>query len=303
MRGSGTASRAHETARRVWWMGAGAVAAGANLPPVVSDTALSVFAVAVAGLLGLVVGSFLNVVVARVPERRSLVRPPSACPACGAPVKPYDNIPVVSWLLLRGRCRACGAPISVQYPVVEALTGVLFAAVVWRFGLTWEAALSLVLVAVLVPLGVIDLQILKLPNPIVAFGAVSGAVLTVTASAATGEWNRLRDAAISAVALGGFFYLVAVLSLLISGRQGMGMGDVKLSFVLGLYLGWLGPRYVVVGMLLAFFSGAVVGVALIAARRHERRQPIPFGVFLAAGSILGLFVSPAIAGWYIARLG
>lgn len=266
------------------------------------DAALQAFAVAVAGVLGLVVGSFLNVVVARVPERRSLASPPSACPACGTPIKPYDNIPVFSWLLLRGRCRACGEPIAAQYPLVEAATGFLYAAIVWRFGPGWDAAVAILLTSILIPLAVIDRQIFKLPNPITYFGAASLLVLDTVAAAATGEWHRLLDAVVAAVVLAGFFWLFARLFELIRGKTAFGLGDVKLCVSIGLGLGWLGPRYVLVAFYLSLFLGLFLGIAITRAKHSGLQTKIPFGVFLAAGSILAIFLTPVLADWYFSAL-
>lgn len=267
-----------------------------------SDATLGAFAVVVATLLGLVVGSFLNVVVARVPERRSLVSPPSACPACGTPIKPYDNIPVLSWIVLRGRCRACGEHISAQYPLVEATTAVLYAAIVWRFGAGWDAAVAIMLTSILIPLAIIDWQIFKLPNPITYFGAVALLVLDTVAAAATGEWHRLVDAVVSAVVLAGFFYVFAALFRLIRNKTAFGMGDVKLCVSIGLGLGWLGPRYVLVAFYLSLFLGLVFGVVITRAQRSGLQTKIPFGVFLAAGSVLALFLTPLLSDWYFRAL-
>lgn len=267
-----------------------------------SDATLGVFAVVVATLLGLVVGSFLNVVVARVPERRSLVTPPSACPACGTPIKPYDNVPVLSWIVLRGRCRACGEPISAQYPLVEATTGVLFGLVVWRFGPGWDAAIALTLTSVLIPLAIIDQRIFKLPNPITYFGAGALLVLCVVAAAATGEWHRLVDAVVSAAVLAGFFYVFSAVFRLVRNKAGLGMGDVKLCVSIGLGLGWLGPRYVLVAFYLSLFLGLVFGVVITRAQRSGLQTKIPFGVFLAGGSILAIFLTPVLSDWYFRSL-
>lgn len=267
-----------------------------------SDAALQAFAVAVAGVLGLVVGSFLNVVVARVPERRSLASPPSACPACDTPIKPYDNIPVLSWLLLRGRCRACGEPISAQYPLVEAATGVLYALIVWRFGPGWDAAVAILLTSILIPLAVIDRQIFKLPNPITYFGAAALLVLDAVAASATGQWHRLVDAVVCAVVLAGFFWLFAFLFELIRKKAGFGMGDVKLCVSIGLGLGWLGPRYVLVAFYMSLFLGLILGIVITRAQRSGLQTKIPFGVFLAAGSVLAIFLTPVLADWYFRSL-
>lgn len=267
-----------------------------------SDAALDAFAVVAATLFGLVIGSFLNVVIARVPERRSLVSPPSACPGCGTPIKPYDNVPVVSWLVLRGRCRSCGEHISAQYPLVEAATGALYGLVVWRFGPGWDAAITLLLTSLLIPLAVIDWQIFKLPNPITYFGAAALAVLDALAAAVTGQWHRLVDAVVSAMVLAGFFWAFGALFRLVRNKAAFGMGDVKLCVSIGLGLGWLGPRYVLVAFYLSLFLGLVFGAVVTRAKRDGLQTKIPFGVFLAAGSILAIFLTPILSDWYFRSL-
>lgn len=255
------------------------------------------------GLFGLVIGSFLNVVIARVPEGRSIVRPASACPSCGQEIKAYDNIPVLSYLILKGRCRNCGSSISVQYPLVEAGCAALWLAVYWRFGgLGWEFALSAVLLAALLALAVIDARLYRLPNPIVYTTFFVGLALVVAATAATGDWNRLRDSLICAVASFALFWAIAAVGGAAFGEDAMGFGDVKLAGVLGLYLGWLGPRYVVIGLFLGFLTGAVVGLAMRAGGKKKRRDPIPFGVFLAIGAFLGILVAEPLADLYLGSL-
>lgn len=243
--------------------------------------------VAIAAVAGLVAGSFFNVVIARLPRHESLLRPRSRCPHCGHPVRPYDNVPVVSWLLLRGRCRDCGEPISGRYPLVELLTAALFAAVVIDTGANEHVWLGLALVAVLVPVAFIDLDHRIIPNAIV----LPGAVAAVAIVAAT-EPSKLAEHLIAGAAAAGFL-LVAVLAY----PRGMGMGDVKLAGVLGLYLG----RSVGPAMLVALLSGTVVGVVIIARKgaAEGRKTAVPFGPFLALGGLVGLFFGPDIVDWYL----
>jgi leader peptidase (prepilin peptidase)/N-methyltransferase len=243
--------------------------------------------VAIAAVAGLLAGSFFNVVIARLPRHESLMRPRSRCPHCGHPVRPYDNVPVVSWLILRGRCRDCGEPISARYPLVELLTAALFAAVVIDTGANEHVWLGLALVAVLVPVAFIDLDHRIIPNAIV----LPGAVVAVAIVAAT-EPSKLGEHLIAGVAAAGFL-LVAVLAY----PRGMGMGDVKLAGVLGLYLG----RSVGPAMLVALLSGTIVGVVIIARKgaAEGRKTAVPFGPFLALGGLVGLFFGPDIVDWYL----
>lgn len=242
--------------------------------------------IAVAALGGLLVGSFLNVVIARLPEGESLMRPGSRCPQCGHPVRPYDNVPVLSWLWLRGRCRDCGEPISVRYPLVEALTGVLCALVVVAKGADEDAWLGIALVLTLVPITFIDLDHRIIPNRIVGPSAVVALVIL-----ALTDVDALPDHLIAAVAAGGFFLLAAL-----AYPRGMGMGDVKLAALLGLYLG----SSVAPALLAAMLSGTLVGGAIIARKgvAEGRKTAVPFGPFLALGALVGLFAGPEIVDWY-----
>ena len=243
--------------------------------------------VVIAAVAGLIAGSFFNVVIARLPRHESLVRPGSHCPHCGHAVRPYDNVPVLSWLILRGRCRDCGEPISARYPLVELLTAALFAAVVIDSGADRHVWLGLALVCVLVPVAFIDLDHRIIPNAIV----LPGAVAAVAIVAAT-EPSKLPEHLIAGVAAAGFF-LVAVLAY----PRGMGMGDVKLAGVLGLYLG----RAVGPAILVALLSGTLVGAVIIARKgaREGRKTAVPFGPFLALGGVVGLFAGPDIVSWYL----
>jgi leader peptidase (prepilin peptidase) / N-methyltransferase len=235
--------------------------------------------IAVAALGGLLVGSFLNVLIARLPEGESLVHPGSRCPHCGHPVRPYDNVPVLSWLWLRGRCRDCGQPISARYPLVEALTGVLCALVV----VAW---LGIALVLTLVPITFIDLDRRIIPNRIVGPSAVVALVIL-----ALTDVDALPDHLIAAAAAGGFFLLAAL-----AYPRGMGMGDVKLAALIGLYLG----SSVAPALLAAMLSGTIVGGAIMARKgvAEGRKTAVPFGPFLALGALVGLFAGPEIVDWY-----
>jgi leader peptidase (prepilin peptidase)/N-methyltransferase len=248
------------------------------------------------GLFGLVVGSFLNVVIHRVPAGLSVVSPPSACPNCDVRIRARHNLPVVGWLALRGRCADCGAPISVRYPLVELLTGVLFVAVALRLAVPdWPAFLYFT--AIGVALSAIDLDTRRLPNVIVlpSYPVIAG-LLTASAAWQGGFWPLLR-AGLGGLALFAFFCLLAV-----AHPAGMGFGDVKLAGLIGMVLGYLSWRALVIGGFAGFLLGAVVGVAVIAARRGDRRTALPFGPFMVAGALLAVFTADAFAGAYFALL-
>jgi len=235
------------------------------------------------GVLGLVVGSFLNVVIWRVPRGESVVHPPSACPSCGHPVRRRDNVPVLSWLLLRGRCRDCRAPISARYPLVEAGTGVLFVLVALRIGFGWALPAYLYLAAIGMALALIDLDTRRLPDAIVLPSYLVGGVLLTAASAGTSDWQALLRAGIGAAALF-VFYLLAWLVY----PPGMGLGDVKLAGVLGMYLAWLGWGTFAVGAFSAFLLGGVYGVAAILVGGGGRKTRIPFGPWMILGAAVGI---------------
>lgn len=248
-------------------------------------------------VLGLLVGSFLNVVIHRVPRGASLVRPASHCPYCRAPVRPWQNIPVVSWLALRGRCAACRHPISARYPLVELATAALFAGVAARFGPTPALPAYLYLAAVAVALAMIDLDVRRLPNAIVLPSYVVAALLLAPAVVASGDWGAGLRALAAMAALWTAYYAVAVLV-----PGGMGFGDVKLAGLLGLYLGWLGWHAVLVGTFAGFLTGALVGIVLMLVRRAGRRTAVAFGPFMLAGAFVAVFAAGPLAAWYSALL-
>ncbi len=239
-----------------------------------------------AGVLGAIVGSFLNVVVYRLPRRESLVRPASHCPTCGAGVKPYDNVPVLSWLLLRGRCRGCSAPISKRYPLVEALTALLCVGAVLAGGGSATIVLNVAFILLLVPIALIDAEHRIIPNKLTALGAVLALALG-TALDPSGEPERL----IAGAAAGGALLIAAM-----AYPGGMGMGDVKLAGVMGLFLG----SAVAPAMLVALFAGVLFG-ALVVAREGAhaaRKTAVPFGPFLALGSIVAVFAGGPLVHAY-----
>jgi leader peptidase (prepilin peptidase)/N-methyltransferase len=240
-----------------------------------------------AAVVGAIFGSFLNVVAYRLPRGESLSRPRSRCPQCQTPIKPYDNVPVLSWLALRGRCRTCRAPISARYPLVEAMTGLLCALVVIAKGPDEDALLGLALVLLLVPITLIDLDHRIIPNRLTLTGAiVAPALLALTAP------DAIPEHLIAGAAGGGFFLLAAL-----AYPRGMGMGDVKLAAVLGLFLG----RAVGPAVFVALVAGTLVGAAVIARKgaQEGRKTAVPFGPFLALGGVVALFAGDAMVDWYL----
>lgn len=232
-------------------------------------------------------GSFLNVVVYRLPRRESLVHPASHCPNCNAPVKPYDNIPILSWLLLRGHCRTCAQPISPRYPMVEALTAVLCFGAALAGSSPAEVVLGIVLILLVVPAALIDLEFRIIPNRITGLGAVLALVLG-TALDPSGEPARL----IAGAGAGGFLLLAAL-----AYPGGMGMGDVKLAGMMGLFLG----AAVAPAIAVALISGVLVGAVIISREGSAdgRKTAVPFGPFLALGALVGVFAGSSLVDLYV----
>jgi leader peptidase (prepilin peptidase) / N-methyltransferase len=237
---------------------------------------------------GAISGSFLNVVIHRVPAKESIVLPPSHCPRCETHLAPADLVPIVSWLVLGGKCRYCAAPISRRYPFVEALTAALFAVIGVRVGWSPELPAYLVLVGFLVALGAIDIDTTTLPRRLIYAGSATGTVMLGVASAVLGEWHRMRWAAIGAAGVYVAFRIIHA-----AARGGFGYGDVRLGAMLGGYLGWLGLSYVPVGIFAGFVLGSIVGVALMVGAKADRRTALPFGPFLAGGALLTIAAGPS----------
>ncbi len=237
--------------------------------------------------LGAVLGSFANVVIYRLPRRESLVVPGSHCPHCQAPIRAYDNIPILSYLVLRGRCRSCGASIAVRYVIVETAAGVMLAGLVWQYGFSVATLRFAVLALTLLVVFFIDLDWSIIPNVITYPGILVGLILS-------GASGTLPSSAVACVGAGGAFLLVGILS-----RGGMGGGDIKLAAMIGAYLGVPG---VVVALFLAVSIGAGAGLLLLALRLRTRKDMIPFGPALAVGALIAVFASDVIVRWYLTRM-
>lgn len=254
-----------------------------------------------AAALGLLIGSFLNVVIYRVPRGESVVAPGSHCPACGHQIRGRHNVPVVSWLLLRARCADCGRPISVRYPAVELGTGVAFALLTWWAASSHQLAAApawCYLAATGIALALIDIDTRRLPNVIVlpSYGVLA-ALLTVAALVDDRPENLLR-AVVGMAALAGFFLVVVLVY-----PAGMGWGDVKLAGLLGLAMGYASWGALVIGSFAGFALGAIVGVVVIATGRATRKTALPFGPFMIVGAFIGVLVGHAVADWYISLIG
>lgn len=244
-------------------------------------------------IFGAVVGSFLNVCIHRIPLGLSIVSPPSRCPGCESPIRFYDNVPVISYILLGGRCRRCKTPISIEYPSVELLTGVFAALLFYKFGLSPELFVYSVFIAALITITFIDLKHQIIPDVI----SIPGIPLGFAASFFM-QSPGVLDSAIGIVSGGGILLGIAAAYLLVTGNEGMGGGDIKLLAMIGAFTGWKG---VIFTLLAASFSGAIIGGAVMMISGKNSRVPIPFGPFLAAGAALYLFFGEFIISWYIQK--
>lgn len=242
----------------------------------------------------MLIGSFLNVVVYRIPAGISIVKPPSACPRCGAEIRARDNIPVVSWLLLRGRCRACGEPISVRYPLVEVACGGLFGATAAILGWTWLLPAYLWFAALTLTLGIIDLDVKRIPNRVLYPGTGVAVVLVVAGGLVEGSGG----AVVRALA-GGAAYFSALLVVALVARGGFGMGDVKLAFLLGVFAAYRSWGSLVVAVFGGFVLGGLAAIVLLVARRAGRRDLIPFGPALVVGAWVAIAAGEPIVSWYL----
>jgi len=272
-------------------------------------------AIVIVAVLGAMIGSFLNVVIHRLPREQSIVFPKSACPDCGAAIHFYDNIPILSFLILRGRCRACGSPISARYPAVEALCALLFAAVTWRDGLSYALAFDLAFAASLLALIFIDAEHMILPNAITYPGILFALIARVAVAYLAGPAHfddlpllisvfprypaavvSLIGAVLGALAGGGSLWLMGFLWKKLRGVEAMGMGDVKMMLMVGAYFGW---RLTVLTIFIAVFSGSLTGIAMMVRRgRRNLQMLLPFGIFLGLGAIVSLLVGTRIVEWY-----
>lgn len=242
-------------------------------------------------ILGLLIGSFLNVCIYRLPRGESIVFPSSHCPSCNKPVKPYDNIPVLSFIFLRGKCRSCGVPISWQYPMVELLHGLGYVFILYQFGVSLQTLVYSLFFSSLVVVTFIDLSHQIVPDVI----TLPGMVLGLIAGSTILPLGALRSFVGLALG-GGLFYLIAVLSIAVLKKEGMGGGDIKLIAMIGAFIGWKG---MLLTIFLAAVSGSVSGLLLIFLKGRNRSEPIPFGPFLALGALVSLFWGSEILGWYL----
>jgi leader peptidase (prepilin peptidase)/N-methyltransferase len=289
-----------------------------NLPAIATafDVPLPVACVFVAAI-GAIIGSFLNVVIHRLPREESIVLPASSCPKCHTAIKPYDNIPVLSYLILRGRCRACSVSIPARYPAVEAITALLFAAVTWRDGLSFALGFDLIFVASLVALIFIDAEHMILPNAITYPGIVFALITRLAVPYLTSPahfddlpqlllvfpdlpvWAvSLIGAAIGALVGGGSLWLMGFLWEKLRGVEAMGLGDVKMMLAVGAFLGW---RLTILTILIGALSGSLAGIAMMYRRGRNLQMMLPFGIFLGIGAIVSLLVGSRIITWYASQ--
>ncbi len=241
-------------------------------------------AAAVMGLFGIMIGSFLNVVVFRVPRKESIISPRSRCPSCGTELRTRDNIPLFSWIALKGRCRSCGEQIGGRYPLIELANGALWIAAALRFERPEEAVFVALFCSVLLALSAIDLEHKRLPNVIVLPSIVVALIWIAARSLTSGRWGIIRTAVECGLIAFAIFFVIALVS------GGMGFGDVKLAGLIGLVAGRFGWEEAAAAVLLSFFAGGFAGLALLVTRRKGRKQTIPFGPALAFGGVLALFL-------------
>ena len=282
----------------------------------VLDVPLPIVA-AFTGILGAIIGSFLNVVIHRIPLEKSIVFPNSACPSCSTPLRAYDNIPILSYLVLRGRCRSCRNPISIRYPIVEALTALMFVAVALRDGISYALPFDLAFVAALIALIFIDAEHMILPNVITYPGIIFAVLTRLALPYLVGPeqfddlpgllarmpqlpvWSvSLIGAAIGALVGGGSLWLMGFLWEKLRGVEAMGLGDVKMMFMVGAYLGW---RLAVLTIFFGVFTGSLIGIAVMAKRGRNMQMMLPFGIFLGIGAIFSLFLGHRIIEWYASQ--
>ena len=246
----------------------------------------------IAALFGAVIGSFLNVCIYRIPEERSILKPGSACPNCSSPIRFYDNIPVLSYLVLKGKCRSCDQSISIRYLLVELLTSGFSATVAAVFGMTSLGVVYLVLIYILIVITVIDLYHMIIPDILVGLGLITG-ITAIFLGVIDIGW---KDAFIGALFFGGFLYVVGLVGKILFKKEAMGMGDVKLGIMMGFFLGW---KMSIMSLYVSFLVASFVGLATLVAGKLKKGDRIPFGPFLAIGTILVMFFGQAMLEFYI----
>ena len=252
---------------------------------------IEIILIFVLGLLGLIVGSFSNVCIYRIPRNESIIYPASHCPKCRTTIKPIDNIPLLSYILLKGRCRNCGSKISIQYPVVEFLTGLIYLIIYLIYGLSVQSLVYIILSSALIIIAFIDLQEQIIPDVISLPGIVVGLILSFIV-----PYISFINSALGALVGGGIILIIAWVGSIIFKKEAMGGGDVKLAAMIGAFLGW---RYIIISLFLGFFLGALTGIILIITKIKKREDAIPFGPFIALGSIITLLWGEKILLWYL----
>jgi len=250
----------------------------------------------IVALLGALIGSFLNVCIYRIPRNVSIISPSSRCPSCNTPIRPYDNVPVISYILLGGRCRVCGAGISLRYPFVEILNATLYVLVFYRFGFAWHTVIFALLCSTLIAITFIDLDFQIIPDvitlPGIAIGLVAGSLLMPDPFIRHSPLG-FASSIIGLVAGGGLFYAIAVIS-----KGGMGGGDIKMMAMVGALMGW---KSVLLTVFLGSLTGAVFGIFLMISQKKGRKTKVPFGPFLAFGTFVTMFFGQEILTWYLYR--
>lgn len=264
---------------------------------------MSVILYSIALIVGLAIGSFLNVCICRIPAGLSVVHPPSKCPSCRTPIRPIDNIPVLSFLLLRGKCRSCGAPISWRYPVIEAMTGIAFVLVYYKYGLSASALAAAFFVSVLIVVSFIDLDAERIPNKIILPALAMGALVALPGFFGFEVVPLVGSGPLQPVigffAAGGSLLAIALIASLFFKKDAMGGGDVKLAAFAGLFLG----GYAMVALFLSFLIGAIAGAIVLIFGIRKRGETIPFGPFIALGSIVAMAAGPQIWRAYLSAAG
>ena len=241
-------------------------------------------------ILGLIVGSFCNVCIYRIPKNESIIYPASHCPKCRTTIKPVDNIPLLSYILLKGRCRNCGSKISIQYPVVELLTGMIYLIIYLIYGLSIQSLIYIILSSALIIIAFIDLNEQIVPDVISLPGIGVGLILSFFV-----PYLSFINSALGVVVGGGIILIIALVGSMIFKKEAMGGGDVKLAAMIGAFLGW---RYTIISLFLGFFLGALAGIFLILSKIKSKEEMVPFGPFIALGSLITLLWGEKIIAWY-----
>ncbi len=251
---------------------------------------IEVILIFILGLLGLIVGSFSNVCIYRIPRNESIIYPASHCPKCGSPIKSVDNIPLLSYILLKGRCRNCKSKIPIHYPVVEFLTGLVYLIIYLIYGLSIQTLIYILLSSALIIIAFIDLNEQIVPDVISLPGIVIGFILSFFV-----PYISFVNSFLGVVVGGGIILIIGLAGSLIFKKEAMGGGDVKLAAMIGAFLGW---RYIIISLFLGFFSGALAGISLILLKIKKREDAIPFGPFIVLGSLITLLWGKQIISWY-----